>query len=91
MSTDKYRFVDPATLAAPIDGLATNYVNRWWAVDAEGRIAFFQFGKPKRWTDYNHPQCNSRREIVEALAQSTWREWAVRVVQLPLVSVPVQR
>lgn len=92
-----FNFVHPDELANPAPGLATNYVNYWWMVDDQGRIAFYVgHGSGK----YHHPQCNVNEQISRDLVatQTKRRErgnygsdaWAVDVVQLPLVSVPAR-
>lgn len=93
----KLRFVDPATLSEPAPGLAHNYVDYWWLVDEQGRIAFFTH---RGSSIYASPQCNSDARTAQQLAQGhiAQREngdnspfaWAVEARHFPLISVPAR-
>jgi len=93
----EFHFVHPDELSRPVEGLAINYVDDWWQVDDQGRIAFYVTRGSSR---YSHPQCNADESITRRLVENqvTKREagedgmylWAVDVRQIPLVSVPAR-
>ena len=95
--SNRFRFVDPATLAEPAPGLAHNYVDYWWLVDEQGRIAFFTY---RGGSIYASPQHNADPQIARQLAadHAKRREsgedpqfsWAVEARHFPLISVPAR-
>lgn len=94
MST--FRFVEPEALSRPAKGLAHNMINDWWLVDEKGRIAFFT---RKGRNIYASPQCNASEDVARRLLEGHKANrvndpdsifaWATDVVQLPLVSFPI--
>lgn len=86
-------FVDPAELTIPPDGPIECLKNYWWAIDAQGRVAFYnpvnrRTGKRRRpGRAAGAPQANPHEALARRVAASL-DLWAVDVVFIPIVFRP---
>jgi hypothetical protein len=82
ISLDHYEFVPVEEAAKPIPGIVCCFLDCWWTVDEQGRIAFYYGGRKDR-RGGGAPQCNQDERISRMFSKKD--SWAVDVVQIPVV------
>jgi hypothetical protein len=71
----------------PINGLCEVYKNSWWTVDKEtGHGAIYLSGGPTG-RRYEHPQCNSNKQIADMLINKIDYGRPVEVRQIPVAYI----
>lgn len=86
LTSEDFVFVPVEKATVSPGGIVMCYKDRYWAVDAQGRIAFYN---PKRRNgrrqsrDLGSPQCNAQEAIARNVMESC--DWAVDAVFLPFV------
>ena len=80
VKTEDFAFVSVEEASRPVEGLVRIFLNRWWLVDEQGRIAFYQ---PRTDSVGGFPQCNPDVAVTGRLMN--YKEWFVGVRHIPVV------
>ena len=80
VKTEDFAFVSVEEASRPVEGLVRVFLNRWWLVDEQGRIAFY---RPRTASVGGFPQCNPDVTVAGRLMKH--REWFVGVRYIPVV------
>lgn len=92
LGPEHFLFVTLEEATKPVNGLFQIFVDYWWPLDSQGRIAFYNpmLAGKRRHASIKYrgsPQCNSNRLIAERVSQC--QEWPVEIRQIPVVYVPI--
>ena len=89
LTVDDYVWLTREEAEKPVGGLCMVFIDYWWAVDKDGRVAFFNprlgNGKRRARDNFVSPQCNHSEAISRKVAQSCAPDIFVDVVQIPMV------
>jgi len=83
MVKQQFFFIDPDRINKPRNGVASVYIDCWWSVDSEGRVALYSNGRQAFGRQPVSPQCNTERAVAERL--SARLGFISPVQQLPVV------
>lgn len=77
---EDFAFVSVEDASRPVEGLVRVFLDRWWLVDEQGRIAFY---RPRTASVGGFPQCNP--DVAVAGRLMNHKEWFVSVRHIPVV------
>jgi hypothetical protein len=89
IAIENFVFVPVEEITKPVPGLVMCYVDYFWLVDEQGRVAFFNpVGRDGRRRERNRlgsAQCNSSDKAYDAIGRHY--SWCVGQTQLPAAFV----
>lgn len=82
-----FEFRDPGEFTVPRNGPMMGYLDCYWLVDDQGRIAFYQPSRRRNGPSFEYPQCNENKTIVARRAEV--EEWSSGFMLIPVILVPM--